>query len=587
MPNLIHLGSEVKMKNDGTIEGYLVLFGNPSERDFVGDYFTQDTDFDLENGKGKATLYFNHGLDPVLKNHKLNNGVKADLSIHEKGVWVQGKLDEANEYDAMVIELIKRRESEGKSVGWSSGSPSHLVRREHISDGVYRIKSWSLGSDASITHTPADYRNKATYKSIELLPIEFSDLSASTETEASAQTETVKAQPDDHGNGSKNNSISSEVIMTEQQNNTETQVTPLEQPVTREEIKGMFTEFGQELINSLKPQTESLPPVPAKSSIVDKGVNIHPNPIGGGDDSDGTKAFFHYVTTAQKNSSLKALEDGTDSEGGYLVPTPVHSEVIQRRDLGSIIRLADFARFTTSNGTYNIPVEGDDSAAMDSTAEEAAATQNDPVFGVAAGALTKYTREVRYSDELEMWSTSDFMGFIGDRVAREMAKAENAALDVELFANGTAALTLDSLSAIGAAEVPEIVGLMPASWENGSIWNMAKSTHALIEGLTGDDFLFASTPAGMRNADGSRELWSYPLYYNDQMDAMGADNEVISFYNPNAVGVIDPAQSMGLSVLVDPYTLASSGQHKLVYKFWVDVIVMQAQAVLEIICPSS
>jgi HK97 family phage major capsid protein len=175
MPNLITLGSEVKMHDsvDGkrVVEGHLVLFGSPDEADFVGDYFTKATDFDLDGGTGKATMYFNHGLDPVLKTHKLNHGIKAELSIKDKSVWIQGLLDEANEYDAMVIDLMEQRQSRGKSVGWSSGVPSHLVEKHEIKSGIYEITKWSLGSDASLTHTPADYRNKATYKTIEMLPI--------------------------------------------------------------------------------------------------------------------------------------------------------------------------------------------------------------------------------------------------------------------------------------------------------------------------------------------------------------------------------------------------------------------------------
>jgi len=168
---LIHLGSSIKMNEQNEVSGYLVLYGSPKEADFEGDYFTNDTDFDLTDGRGRATMYFNHGLDPVLKTHKLNSGIKAEIGQDDAGVWIRGKLDEANAYDKMVIELIKARQKDGKSIGWSSGVPSHLVEREEV-QGAYHIKTWSLGADASLTHTPADYRNQATYKGLKLLPLQ-------------------------------------------------------------------------------------------------------------------------------------------------------------------------------------------------------------------------------------------------------------------------------------------------------------------------------------------------------------------------------------------------------------------------------
>lgn len=585
MENLITLGSEVKMvKADNgkrSVSGYLVLFGSPDERDFDGDYFTKNTDFDLDDGHGKATMYFNHGFDPILKQHKLNKGIKATLSLKDKGVWVEGLLDESEEYDAMVIDLIERREAQGKSIGWSSGTPSHLIEYEVIDSGIKEIKKWVLGSDASLTHTPNDYRNKATYKTIQMLPINHSESPITEEDSETVETHGVKTESIESVGDSQLNEDShiEDNQMSEENTNQEQPV-----PVTLDAIKGLFDGFEQKLDAKYAPVPATDEIVNAPEVITTKGVNIIPNRIGGGDDSDGMKAFGEYVRTGNKNSGLKALEGGTDSEGGYLVPSPQHTSIIERRDIASLTRtIPGFSRFTTTATTYDIPVEGDDSAAMDATAEEAAATQNDPVFGNVAGVITKYTRELRYSNELDSDNSVNFMQFIASRMGREMAKAENAALDVALFAGGTAALTLNSNSAVAASEIPEITGLMPASWDNGSVWNMAKSTHSLIEGLQGDNFLFASTPAGMKNPDGSRSLWGYDLYFNDQAAAMAADAQVINFYNPEAVAVID---RQGLSVLVDPYSLSSTGQIKLVYSFRSEVIVTQAQGVLEIICPS-
>ena len=570
----------VKMLGEDRVGGYLVVFGDAATKDLQGDYFTKDTDFSLDWYEKRPALY-HHGLDGNLK--RVPIGVIDSVKADDVGIWAEAQLEIRSKYAKAVKKLVEQG-----ILNWSSGSMVHLVEKD--SDGF--IKSWPI-VEGSLTPAPAEPRMtdieviKSVYAE---MGIEFSELSIDETVNADVKAASAKTDADvvDIDSSNNVNVDNEESEMSEQTQ--ETQVEPQESPVTREELKALETSIAN-MIAGLKPEEkEAPPPVPvnAGQTVANKGVNIHPSPIGGGDDSDGVKSFLHYVKTGIPNKGLqavKALEAGTDSEGGYIVPSPQHDVIIERRDLLSIIRVAPgFMRMTTTAGTYDIPVEGDDSAAMDATAEEAAATQNDPVFGNAAGVITKYTREIRYSDELEMDNSANFMGFIGSRMSREMAKAENAALHTALFAGGTAALTLDSNSTIGAAEIPEITGLIPASWENGAIWNMRKSTAAIIRGLQGNDFLFAPTPNASGGVNGSRYMLDgYPVYYNDQADAMGADNQVITFYNPEAVAVID---RQGLSVLVDPYTLASTGQVKLVYKFRFDVIVTQAQGVLEIICPS-
>lgn len=140
----------------------LVLFTDESQaalqKDFDGDFFTPDADYDLdENGQGKSYLYFNHGLDSTIKKVKLGKG-RAGLTQDEKAVWLEHQLDMANDYDEMVITLIKERQKRHKkSFGGSSGVAAHLVEREIVGN-ARKVTKWPLGSDASITLIPNDWR---------------------------------------------------------------------------------------------------------------------------------------------------------------------------------------------------------------------------------------------------------------------------------------------------------------------------------------------------------------------------------------------------------------------------------------------
>jgi HK97 family phage major capsid protein len=146
---VISFGGEFKSLGEGKFGGYLVRFTTPEDPDLTGDFFTKETDFDLEF-PGKATVYFNHGLDPELKKRKLG---KADIRLDDVGIWAEFLWQERDAYEKALEEMGMA----GK-LGWSSGTAAHLVEREQVGKAMF-IKKWPLGLDASITHTPAEPRN--------------------------------------------------------------------------------------------------------------------------------------------------------------------------------------------------------------------------------------------------------------------------------------------------------------------------------------------------------------------------------------------------------------------------------------------
>jgi len=148
---------ELKAKENGKVEGYLVRFGNSNDTDLEKDYFTKSTDFGFEfdNGEShKLGLYYNHGMDKTLGTKKIGYGT---VKMDDKGLWYSAQLDMADEYSKMIYDLAKKGQ-----LGFSSGSASHMVEREMMGK-AYEIKRWAL-AEASLTPTPAEYRNKAEAK---------------------------------------------------------------------------------------------------------------------------------------------------------------------------------------------------------------------------------------------------------------------------------------------------------------------------------------------------------------------------------------------------------------------------------------
>ena len=148
---LIMFGDAVKNLGDGRVGGYLIRFSTEADPDLTEQFFTPETDFDIDL-PGKSTTYFNHGMDPKLKRRKFT---RATLKQDEFGIWAETILKERDEYETFLLEL-----ADAGKLGWSSGTAGHLVETEIVGKAE-KITRWPLGLDASLTHIPAEPRNTA------------------------------------------------------------------------------------------------------------------------------------------------------------------------------------------------------------------------------------------------------------------------------------------------------------------------------------------------------------------------------------------------------------------------------------------
>lgn len=156
---LVCTGGEIKALEGGRIGGYLVVFGDATKTDLVGDFFTPETDFGLDLST-KCRVLFDHGMDPTLKHLALG---AVELKVDTKGVWAEGQLKARDDYEAKVKEIIGQDLPAliaGKRLGWSSGTAAHLVARKSVGK-AHEITAWPLGLDASLTATPCEPRTLA------------------------------------------------------------------------------------------------------------------------------------------------------------------------------------------------------------------------------------------------------------------------------------------------------------------------------------------------------------------------------------------------------------------------------------------
>jgi len=152
----------IKDLGNGRIGGYCLLFSTEDDPDLADDYFTKDSQLDIQDRE--YPVYYAHSLDPILNDRIIGN---SSLKTDPVGVWIECQLSMRDEYEKAIYKLAKQ----GK-LGWSTGSVSHLVRREQKSK-AYFVKSWPI-AEISLTPTPCEPRTNAQpIKTIEQLIADY------------------------------------------------------------------------------------------------------------------------------------------------------------------------------------------------------------------------------------------------------------------------------------------------------------------------------------------------------------------------------------------------------------------------------
>ena len=164
------------------------------------------------------------------------------------------------------------------------------------------------------------------------------------------------------------------------------------------------------------------------------------------------KGFWDVIRNRPTSpDTFNALQVGTDSEGGYLVPDEFEKTLVEALEEQNVIRsLAN--PFKTSSGERKIPV-----AASNGTAswveEEEETPESDDTFGQISIGSHKLVTMIKVSEELINDSVFDIESYIAKEFGRRMGRAEEKAF---ISGNGigkpTGILTSVQIGVTAAAE---------------------------------------------------------------------------------------------------------------------------------------
>ena len=233
---------------------------------------------------------------------------------------------------------------------------------------------------------------------------------------------------------------------------------------------------------------------------------------------------------------MNALQIGTDSEGGYLVPDEYERTLVEALEEENIFRqLAKIIQ--TSSGDRKIPV-----VATKGTAswidEEGAYLESDDSFGQVSTGAYKLGTMIKVSEELLNDSVFDLESYISREFARRIgAKEEESFFTGDgtgkplgiLAATGGAetGITAASATAITADELIDLFYSLKAPYRRNAVWVLNDSTIKAIRKLKDNQGQYLWQPS--LTAGAPDLLLGKPVRTSAYMPAIAADAKTIAF----------------------------------------------------------
>ena len=284
----------------------------------------------------------------------------------------------------------------------------------------------------------------------------------------------------------------------------------------------------------------------AMEDELNKPVNtpITAKPMNGGkEDKEGRgaeeyrKNFWNVMRSKVPNPAImNALQEGVDTEGGYLVPDEFENTLVEALEEENMFRsLAHVIQ--TSSGERKIPVVASKGSAnwID---EEGPYVDSDDSFGQVTIGSFKLGTTIKVSEELINDSVFDLENYISKEFARRIGSREEEAFFTGdgngkplgfLAAKGGAdvGVTASSATAITADEIIDLYYSLKTPYRKNAVWILNDATVKAVRKLkdsTGQYLWQSSLTEGTPD-----KLLGRPVYTSAYMPTAAAGAKTIAF----------------------------------------------------------
>ncbi len=267
------------------------------------------------------------------------------------------------------------------------------------------------------------------------------------------------------------------------------------------------------------------------------------------------RAFWDNIRHPGNPAVTDILEEGTDSNGGYLVPVEFERKLVQALEENNVMRTIG-CKVITTDSERKIPVAATHTAAT-WTAENGQYYEADPTFTQKTINAYKLTDLIKVSDELLADSFFDIESYISEEFGRAFGDAEEAA-----FINGYTAGSYDSgkptgvfapvdkggaptgITAAAAAGVTgdELISLvysLKSPYRSKAKFLMNDATVAAIRKLKDGNGAYMWQPS--LTAGQPDKLLGYELYTSPKVPTMAAGARAIAFGDFSCYWIADRA----------------------------------------------
>lgn len=228
------------------------------------------------------------------------------------------------------------------------------------------------------------------------------------------------------------------------------------------------------------------------------------------------------------------LSEGTDADGGYLVPEEFEHDIVTALDEENVIR--SLAKVITTQHERKIPIATGHSTAQ-WTAENAAYTESNPIFGQKQIDAFKLTDLCRVSVELLQDSAFDIEDYLMKEFARAFGIAEEESFCVGTGTNqptgiftangGTVGVTAAANNAITADELISLVYALKSPYRRNAKFLMNDATISAIRKLKDQNGAYLWQPSVQ--AGQPDRLLGYEIFTSPYVPTMAAGALTVAF----------------------------------------------------------